>query len=95
MIITNSASQLILDLLKKENKTGVRFFIKRSCCGASLDADFIDIEGNECININQIPVLMDDDTQYYTQNIIVDRDGDYLVVRQNGGCGCNSGCSCE
>lgn len=91
LTITNSAAEMLKNLIKENGADGLQAFMAQSCCSASPAFQMVRFEeGDQPEIINEIPVLMDDDVKGEIDQAIIDvADGELAVfLPAAGGCGC-------
>lgn len=89
MQITNEAKAIIKQALEAEQSDGIRLSTTRSsCCGGkSLNIELVKIEADEKADmINEIAVLMDEDTREWTGDVIIDGKEGKLTLINAGSC---------
>ncbi|WP_317854784.1 hypothetical protein [Chakrabartyella piscis] len=95
MKITESAKEVIMNILEANGAAALTMFTQSSCCGNSLGFEMVGvIEEEQPEMIDGVPVFMDDETKAWTGEVTIDADGGKLtLINPNSGCaGCGGGC---
>lgn len=93
MKITNEAKIVIDEALKEQNFNSIKLSIKETETGYGLAMELVNkAEGDRCVDINGVNVVMDEETEMALITTIFDAQNGELVLASEGGCG-HGGCA--
>jgi len=100
MKITDGAKVVFQNEMKNQKVDFLKFFLQEVEGEQHLRLDVVNNEANErFVEINGINVILDEELETQLESIVFDSDGENLIMKQEGGCGCGGhddgeGCGC-
>jgi len=89
MKITDEAKKLISGELADKNADVIRLHTSHSCCGTSLHFEFLTVSNQDTPeNINGLAVLMDKETQAWTDTVTIGAQGGQLTLSDSAASCC-------
>ena len=93
MKITDDAKLVIKEALQEQNFDSVALSLKETATGYGLAMELVNKKDDDrVVNVNEIDVIMDEETELALITTIFDAQNGELVLAQEGGC-CSSGCA--
>lgn len=93
LVITDPAAEMLAQIIQENEADGLQASLEQSCCHTSPVFHLVRFEENDApVDIHGIKVLMDEETEQFCDDAIVDvQDGELMVFRPSqSGCDCGS-----